>query len=282
MGGGSWSSRSYTTYAASSGLSKARDVRDVYGKKGVQKHLASNTIKLRESRDSVEHPTSFPVVFGLDVTGSMGATAVTIAKDQLADTMRRLVESESSPVKDPQILFCAIGDTFCDDHPFQATQFESDIRIVEQLRDIYFEGGGGGNQGESYLLAWYFAAFMTETDSFDKRGVKGLLYTIGDEPNLQELPAEHIKNVFSRDDRDWTAKELLEEAQKKWNVFHLVVKPVRSAAADWKKELGEGCLLIKSETDIPKVIEDHVRSTIGAETKPVTGEFVSDSTGVID
>ena len=46
---------------------------------------------------------------------------------------------EKNPVEDPQVMFVAFGDTTCDRHPLQVTQFESDIRIAEQLNDIYFE-----------------------------------------------------------------------------------------------------------------------------------------------
>ena len=64
----------------------------------------------------------------------------------------------SSPlVPDPQLLFAAVGDADVDDAPLQVTQFESDIRIAEQLLDLWLEGGGG-DLPEDYELVWYFAA----------------------------------------------------------------------------------------------------------------------------
>ena len=75
-------------------------------------------------------------------------------------------------VTDPQFLCAAIGDSKSDKTPLQVTQFESDIRIIRQLTDLYLEGGGGGNYGESYHLLWYFAAYRTAADCFEKRGKK--------------------------------------------------------------------------------------------------------------
>ena len=75
----------------------------------------------------------------------MGNTAVEVAK-KLNEIMTNLYEE----VSDVQFMIMGIGDLYCDEAPIQASQFESDIRIAEQLDKIYFEGGGGGNGYESY------------------------------------------------------------------------------------------------------------------------------------
>ena len=63
-----------------------------------------------------------------------------------------------SGIKDPQVLFLAIGDHECDTSPLQVGQFESSDELLEHwLTHVWLEGGGGGNRGESYALAWHFA-----------------------------------------------------------------------------------------------------------------------------
>ena len=53
-------------------------------------------------------------------------------------------------VKDPQLLFMAVGDHEYDRYPIQVGQFESDTeKIVNSLEEFVLEGGGGGNSGES-------------------------------------------------------------------------------------------------------------------------------------
>ena len=81
----------------------------------------------------------------------MGSAAAEVAK-KLNEVMTKLYEK----VTDVEFLVMGIGDLAYDSAPIQASQFESDVRIAEQLDKIYFEGGGGGNAYESYTGVWYF------------------------------------------------------------------------------------------------------------------------------
>ena len=147
MGSGRWSADSFTAYATSTNYrSMSRD--EVFSK-SVQTELKSEAIKVRESRDSAESPNSTPIILALDVTGSMGEYAEKIAKDELPKLMNAILEQ--SPVADPHLMFMAIDDVHAYSHtPLQVSQFEADIRILEQLRKIVLVGGGGGNRSESY------------------------------------------------------------------------------------------------------------------------------------
>jgi len=259
MGSGKWSTDAFATYSVSTGLHSARSVKDVYTRGRIQTPLDPKGIKLRESRDSADNPLSTPIIIGLDVTGSMGGLATSIAKDQLNELITKIYDEK--PCTDPQLMFLAIGDSYCDSAPLQATQFESDIRIAEQLREVYFEGGGGGNDGESYNLAYYFAAKKTKTDSLDKRHQKGFLFTIGDENILDEIPRAHIKEFLGDDvDEDVKTSALLNEVQKKYEVFHLVVKPRgQDEVARWKNILGERAIEVKDVEKIPQIITDLIK-----------------------
>ncbi len=110
---------------------------------------------VREARDSDAHPISNPVAVMFDVTGSM-QTVPRILQKNLPTLMGLCLRK--GYLDDPAILIGAIGDATCDLVPLQVGQFESGNEIENDLNNLYLEGGGGGQQMESYELALYFLA----------------------------------------------------------------------------------------------------------------------------
>jgi hypothetical protein len=116
-----------------------------------------------------------------------------------------------------------IGDLRYDDAPIQMSQFESDIRIAEQLDDMYFEGGGGGNGFESYTAAWYMGLNHCKLDCWN-RNKKGIIITLGDELPNPYLPKEYLQRSTGDSlQADVDTESLYEEVTKKFNVYHLSV-----------------------------------------------------------
>lgn len=203
------------------------------GRAAKEAHPSLNIIKnghtaIRESRDSTAHPLSTPIVIGFDETGSMGTNPELLQKNlkQLFGLLQR-----KDYVSDPQIAMAAYGDAYCDDVPIQVGQFESGNEIDDELDNIYIEGMGGGNCGEtSSLLAKYIADY-TVTDSWEKRRKKGYLFFIGDECAL-DLKASQLKKFLGeRQPANVTAKEAFKKAQEKWNVYFLLID---NSSARWQ------------------------------------------------
>lgn len=229
-------------------------------------------VGVRESRDSEEHPFSTPIIIALDVTGSMMDTPYKMIRDQFPKIMDSLIQLG---VSDPQIMFMAIGDHVYDRYPLQTGQFESDTaKLLDTLQSLVIEGGGGGNLGESYLLAHIVAGYHTETDSWFKRHTKGFLFTIGDEPNLDKVAGVRLERIlgYQTGAASITAEEALQKAQEQYHVFHVHItnashgtRPVES----WKNLLGQNVLMCKSdEVDkvIAKAIKDNYEEPVYAET----------------
>lgn len=238
MGCGSWTSDSFKSYSKSVGrsVSKSGVIDSVYSN---QEMFKARTIDpalnpknvIRECCDSAEHPNTLPVILALDVTGSMGDVAVEVAK-KLNIIMTKLYEK----ISDVEFMVMGIGDLAYDDCPIQASQFESDIRIAEQLDKIYFEFGGGGNSFESYTAAWYFGSRHTKLDCLN-RGRKGIIITMGDEQLNPYLPLKGRRSglmeaIGDNLQSDVETKDLYDEASQKFNIYHLDV----SHGYRWDKE----------------------------------------------
>jgi hypothetical protein len=275
MGYGSYSSSSRSLRAASSGYStKSRDDIFTQNKEGkMHKDMDPKGVVTRICADSSEHPNVIPIQFYLDVTGSMGHIPHQMIKEGLPVLMGSLTQNG---VPDASLLFGAIGDHECDRCPLQIGQFEAgDAELDMWLTRTYLEGGGGGNAGESYSLAWYFAANHIQIDSFDKRGQKGFVFTIGDEPYLKNLPASAVKGIMGDTavgQGNFTAEELLAAAQEKNHVFHIFLNHgSRSIDRSWKQLLGDNLIEITDYNDVSRVISETVLANISkTKAKPVS------------
>lgn len=226
MGGGSWTSASYdaytkgtrgmdsVTYAAST-----LNTQEVYKARALDKELNPKNV-MRECCDTEEHPHTLPVILALDVTGSMGMAATEVAK-KLGVIMGDLYDDKDIP--DVEFCVMAIGDLYCDWAPIQISQFESDIRIAEQLDKVWFEGGGGGNKWESYTAAWYMGVNHCKLDCW-KRGKRGIIITLGDEQLNPYLQAPMLaKYVGDENQEDIETGNLYEEASEKYEIHHISV-----------------------------------------------------------
>jgi hypothetical protein len=215
---------------------------------------------LRESRDSETHPLSVPIVIALDVTGSMRTIPHQLVKDGLPKLMQSIMQKG---IKDPQILFVAVGDCECDSYPLQVGQFESgDEELDLWLTRTYLEGGGGGNAGESYNLAYAFAGMRTQHDAWDKRRQKGFLFTIGDEPCLPHLTSVELRETMDEGtQKTFSTDELLTKAKELYHVYHLHVlegSAGHQSLGYWKELLRENCIEVAHSEDIPGIISDIV------------------------
>lgn len=264
MGYGSYdiSKRSVRYMSSNFDQKSAREIFSSY----MNESMSPRNVGIRESRDSEEHPNSLPIIIALDVTGSMLGIPEHFVREGLPNLMKILT---SAGIKDPQIMFLAIGDHVCDQAPIQVSQFESDDEHLDQwLTRVWLEGKGGGNGGESYCLAHYFAAKHTVLDSFEKRGQKGFLFTIGDEPFLTDYPASVLRQIFGDDGLEkevYDASELVQMSQESYNVHHMHMLGGSNGSNKrilpvWEKLLGENVHEVKFEAELIQEIANCIIS----------------------
>lgn len=263
MGHASYSTNSRTVRASTEGyFTKSKDqIFEQNVKRKVHEGMDPKGVLKRECRDSENHPNTIPIQFYLDVTGSMGHIPHQMIKDGLPTLMGSLIQNG---VADAALMFGTIGDHECDRAPLQVAQFESgDAELDMWLTRSYLEGGGGGNTGESYLLAWYFAANHVSTDAFEKRGKKGFVITIGDEPCLKNLPVSAVKDIMGDTavgQGNYTREELLAAAQKQNHVYHIHLNRSRKCDSAWKELLGSNLIEIGDHNLVARTISEIILS----------------------
>lgn len=268
MGGGAYSIASRLIRSSALGY-ETKTTGEIFTARNINSAMNPHGVTVRESRDSVEHPNSVAIILGLDVTGSMGTVPHFLVKEGLPMMMEHII---AKGIPDPQLLFLGIGDHEIDKAPLQVGQFESSDELLDKwLTELYLEGGGGSNPGESYSLAWYFAAHHTAIDCFEKRHQKGFLFTIGDEPVLDEIPAGFLKHLMGEGQYEtFPAAKLLEQAMLKYNVFHIHIKETGSGSRQkvmdgWKQLIQDNLLIAEHRNEVARIIVDTVGVKLGAK-----------------
>ncbi|MBR6157497.1 MAG: VWA domain-containing protein [Lachnospiraceae bacterium] len=229
---------------------------------------------MRECCDNEEHPATIPVILAMDVTGSMGQAAVEVAK-QLNIIMTKLYQK----VNDVEFMVMGIGDLAYDRCPLQVSQFESDIRIAEQLDKVYFEFGGGGNSFESYTAAWYFGLEHVNLDAW-KRGRKGIIITMGDEGLNPYLPGKRLVEITGRPvAKDVETKDLYPKVLEKYDVYHLFVNHgggrCEGYLRSWRNLMDEEHFRV---TDLRNIADLIIRIvTARAEEDKQAGAFIAET-----
>ena len=276
MGGGHWDSKLYSANTVTRAAGGVKDfahsdsvMKSAPSARKAHKDLDPATIrdslnKMRESRDSDEHPESRAIGVVFDVTGSMREVPQIFQKS-LNNLMSLLMLR--GKIEHPQVLIGAVGDATCDRIPLQLSQFESDNLIDESVRKIVLEGGGGGQMTESYELALYAMARLTSIDCWEKRQQKGYLFLSGDELPYPVVKKDEVNSVFGqREQSDILLEDILKELQEKWEVFFIIPDMAQHAKESivqetWSKLLGQHVLRL----DDPSAICELIAATIATE-----------------
>lgn len=222
MGYGTFSEESYVSsralrsstgekdFAYSEVAAKTHEVHESLNPRRINK----KKIKFLESRDN-EGRTSTPILITKDVTGSNYRNAV-VVQAKLPELMQKLM----AVCQNPQIAVWSNDDYYSvGKNCIQMSEFESDNRIDDSIRNLWLTSQGGSNAGESYDLLLYGAARKTVTDSMEKRGKRGYMFMYADEPIFAKVDADQVKSVF--DDglqSDIPIEEIVAEAQQKWDI----------------------------------------------------------------
>jgi hypothetical protein len=238
---------------------------------------------IRECLDSDEHPLTVPVFVGFDETGSMG-NGPRIIVDKLA-ALKGLTLRAGMP--DVQLCFGAYGDTNYDEvAPCQVGQFESGLEMEEWLNNLFLEGQGGGNGGESASLLLWWLGTHSRLDSLDKRGKKGYLFLTGDEIALPVSAAQVERYTGEKVQSALSVADCVAAAQTHYNVIFFLVNNHTAKAQRsqefWTEHLGaDNVIIVQDLENIAELIsgviafEEGVVSTVDDVTSMLSAEGVT-------
>lgn len=281
MGGGTWTSDAYRNISSSYA---GKSTGAVFTARSLSDDMSPMGLTVRESRDSDEHPQSLAVIVALDVTGSMGRIADSIAREKMAAIMPTIMKHG---IPHPQVLFLGIGDHHTDSAPLQVGQYESSAELLNKwLTSIFLEHGGGSQSMESYPLAWLVAGRHVSIDCFEKRSQKGFLFTLGDEWLHDTIAPEKVQKILGYTPQEsLSAAALLAEARRTHHVFHLHIndgsyRDDPSILEPWRKMLGESFIVTDSDHCV-EVMATTIAVINGADAKTVAAEFGAKSAAIM-
>jgi len=156
-------------------------------------------------------------------------------------------------VRDPQVLFMAVGDATSDRAPLQVGQFETTAELMDQwLTFSFIEGRGGGQGHESYELALYLLAEHTDLDCFVKRKKRGYLFMTGDELPYPAVSRHQVEALIGdRLDEDVPLDAVVAALQETYHPFFLIPDRERRQRCEgpWRKVLGDHVICMEAPED---------------------------------
>jgi hypothetical protein len=199
-----------------------------------------------------------PIVFALDVTGSM-CEWPQIIYDKMPMFFGQIMMNKY--LSDLKISFCAISD-YSDEITLQVTQFSNAHEIDERISLLYLGGGMGPLiRHEAYESAGFFYSYMTELENCELP----FFFLTCDEDYYLDVEKYRIKKKLGKDiDTEvLKGKKVFFDLMKKYNLF-IIKKPYNDKIQEgeldqWTKTVGKNRIFI---VDNPKACIDVILGAV--------------------
>jgi len=214
-----------------------------------------------------------PIVFALDVTGSM-CEWPQIIYDKMPMFFGQILQN--GYLNDMQISFCAVSD-YGDEISLQVTEFSNAPEIDERISLLYFGGGMGPLvRHEAYELAGFFYSYMVDLSNAHLP----FFFLTCDEDFYPEIPNYKIIKKLGREPQFDVVKgkKIFQDLVKKYNVF-IIKKPYNDKNIEqgeidqWQSAVGKERILI---IDNPKASIDLIMGAIAVTNGRSLEEYCID------
>ena len=177
-----------------------------------------------------------PIIVGIDCTGSMAAWPA-----EIFDRLPLFCQSLAKYRPDVEISFSVIGDAYSDAFPLQTADFAKGPALDEILNAFYPEGGGGGQNRETYELWAYYMLNHAETPNAESP----FMIVMGDEAFYDTVNASQISHYTGDSAKeDLDSRSVWNLLKQRYNLF-LLHKPYVADSDDadvlacWYEVLGQ-------------------------------------------
>ncbi|MFA5020865.1 MAG: hypothetical protein WC517_02270 [Patescibacteria group bacterium] len=196
----------------------ARSAYDAHAGRSYSAAVSAGKSKKDLIEPEIVFQASIPLAIISDVTGSMGTDpSVFFSKLGYLE-----IEGKEYLGDDMEICFGATGDANGDSYPVQVRKPTKGLELKDRLKELIIEGGGGGQEMETYeLLALYFNR-LAKTPRATR---KPILIFIGDEapyPFINENQAKQLLGIEIKE--RLSTKTVFEELKNNWSVY-LIRRP---------------------------------------------------------
>lgn len=224
---------------------------NVYGKT----RISHNAMVREDDHFVLQNGIALPIMSGFDGTGSMG--------DNVEIAFRAIPEFDGMlggirgryNTQVASAVWQDVQDQRKYGHPvIQMSQFESDERIVEQMRFL-IPSKDGGDSTEDYDLGLAYLWLGVQTDIYDFYGLKGYACIVADAVGRGSVTASKVQQYLGIEmmQRDRiSTREICTELFAKWHVYFVQVGTnYRNDATDWWEEvLGPGRTVLVSDPSL--------------------------------
>lgn len=228
----------------------------------VQSKIHSSCDPKRWAEEKLESDSKNPIVFALDVTGSMGEWTK-IIYDKMPMFYGQIMMKKY--LTDPSISFCAIGDHGGDQAPLQCTEFGRGNEIDQLISKIYLEGNGQGNGIEGYEMSAYFYDTRVTLVNCELP----FMFITGDEGFYSSVPDSIVLYLIGVPSKEKSVKgkDMLKAAMLKYNLFLIKKDYSPDTRPQWADAIGrERILDLKTPKACIDIILGAIALTSGTRT----------------
>ncbi len=213
---------------------------------------------LCSASETIETDASNVLIIRIDVTGSNKSNAKIFF-----DKLPLLYSEAQRYLPEIQISFGAVGDANSDKSPIQVCKFDTGANLDAHIESLFLEGGGGGQDMETYELTAYYDLHQCNIPN----AINPFYFLLCDEGFYPTLNPDHVKEFVGLElSEPIESTQIFKQLMMKYNVFILrcpYPQNEQNVQKQWIDVFGDDRVILLED---PRRVVDCIIGLIGKET----------------